>query len=192
MSIFDKLFNKAANAAKESVKSAVSNAGNKKEEFTFAKLPESLDELQALPEAKLDNPFATAALTVVALCVYAADKNIGIEMLNFLKGPRPLSNMEIQFIDDRLRDGKTYVPFSYFKGATPENDYTPDVPYSITVESNAYSDANKGYKKLIIKSGGADTPREVQLRMKGDGQWLLWEQFLLPDIRKPKSADPWA
>ena len=192
MSIFDKLFNKAANAAKESVKSAVSNAGNKKEEFTFAKLPESLDEFKALPEAKLDNPFATAALTVVALCVYAADKNIGIEMLNFLKGPRPLSNMEIQFIDDRLRDGKTYVPFSYFKGATPENDYTPDVPYSITVESNAYSDANKGYKKLIIKSGGADTHREVQLRMKGDGQWLLWEQFLLPDIRKPKSADPWA
>ena len=192
MSIFDKLFNKAANAAMESVKSAVSNAENKKEEFTFAKLPESLDEFKALPEAKLDNPFATAALTVVALCVYAADKNIGIEMLNFLKGPRPLSNMEIQFIDDRLRDGKTYVPFSYFKGATPENDYTPDVPYSITVESNAYSDANKGYKKLIIKSGGADTPREVQLRMKGDGQWLLCEQCLLPDIRKPKSADPWA
>lgn len=192
MSIFDKLFNKAANAAMESVKSAVSNAGNKKEEFTFASLPESLAELKALPEAKLDDPYKTAALTVVALCVYAADKNIGIEMLNFLKGPRPLSNMEIQFIDDRLRDGKTYVPFSYFKGATPENDYTPDEPYSITVESNPYSDANQGYKKLIIKSSGADTPREVQLRMKGDGQWLLWEQFLLPDIRKPKSADPWA
>ena len=192
MSIFDKLFNKAANAATDAVKSAASNVGNKKEEFTFASLPESLDELKALPEAKLDDPYKTAALTVVALCVYAADKNIGIEMLNFLKGPRPLSNMEIQFIDDRLRDGKTYVPFSYFKGATPENDYTPDEPYSITVESNPYSDANQGYKKLIIKSSGADTPREVQLRMKGDGQWLLWEQFLLPDIRKPKSADPWA
>lgn len=192
MSIFDKLFNKAANAATGAVKSAVSNVGNKKEVFTFEKLPESLAELQALPEAKLDDSFATAALTVVALCVYAADKNIGIEMLNFLKGPRPLSNMEIQFIDDRLRDGKSYVPFSYFKGAVPENDYTPDEPYSITVESNAYSNANKGYMKLLIRSGGADTPREVQLRMKGDGQWLLWEQFLLPDIRKPKSADPWA
>ncbi len=192
MSIFDKLFNKAANAAADAVKSAVSNAGNKKEEFIFAKLPESLSELQSLPEAKLDTPFKTAALTVIALCVYAADKNIGIEMLNWLKGPRPLSNVEISFIDDRLRDGKTYVPFSYFKGAKPENDYTPDNPYSITVESNAYSDANPGYMKLLIRSGGADTPREVQMRMKGDGQWLLWEQFLLPDIRKPKSQDPWA
>ena len=192
MSIFDKLFNKAANVAAGAVKTAVSNAASKKEEVTFAKLPESLEELQTLPEAKLDDPYKTAALTVVALCVYAADKNIGIEMLNFLKGPRPLTNHEISFIDDRLRDGKTYVPFSYFKGAKPENDYTPDIPYSITVESDPYSDANEGYKKLIIKSGGADTPREVQLRMKGDGQWLLWEQFLLPDIRAPKSADPWA
>ncbi|MBR5553847.1 MAG: hypothetical protein IKV98_08370 [Clostridia bacterium] len=192
MSIFDKIFNKAANAATNAANNAASNLGNKKEVFTFTALPENLAELQALPEAKLDSPFKTAALTVVALCVYAADKNIGIEMLNFLKGPRPLSNMEIQFIDDRLRDGKTYVPFSYFKGATPENDYTPDTPYSVTVESNVYSEANQGYMKLLIRSGGADTPREVQLRMKGDGQWLLWEQFLLPDIRKPKSADPWA
>jgi len=192
MSIFDKLFNKAANAATRAVKDAVKNLGNKKEEFTFEALPENFSALQALPEAKLDSPFATAALTVVALCAYAADKNTGIEMLNFLKGPRPLSNMEIYFIDDRLRDGKTYVPFSYFEGAKPENDYTPDKPFRITVESNPYSDANEGYMKLFIRSGGADTPREVQLRMKGDGQWLLWDQFLLPDIRVPKSADPWA
>ena len=192
MSIFDKLFNKAADAATGAVKSAVSNAGNKKEEFIFASLPESLDELKALPEAKLDDPYKTAALTVVALCVYAADKNIGIEMLNFLKGPRPLTNMEIQFIDDRLRDGKTYVPFSYFKGATPENDYTPDEPFTVTVESNPYSDDNEGYMKLFIKSGGADIAREVILRLKGDGKWLLWDQMLLPDIRVPKSANPWA
>ena len=192
MSIFDNLFNKATDAAQGAVNKAVNNAASQKEEFTFTSLPESLAELKALPEANLDNPFKTAALTVVALCVYAADKNIGIEMLNFLKGPRPLTNFDISFIDDRLRDGKTYVPFSYFKGATPENNYTPDKPFSITVESNPYSDANEGYKKLIIKSGGADTPRELQLRMKGDGQWLLWEQFLLPDIRAPKSADPWA
>ena len=47
MSIFDKLFNKAANAAADAVKNAVNNMGNKKEEFTFARLPESLDELKA-------------------------------------------------------------------------------------------------------------------------------------------------
>jgi len=184
MGLFDKLKNAASKA--------VSNLGNRSETFTFSALPESLAEMQALPEAKLETPFQTAALTVCALCAYAADKNIGKEMLDWLRGPRPLSNLDVSFINDRLRDGKTYVPFSYFEGATPANDYTPSQPFTVTVSTNAYSDANEGYMKLLIKSGGADTPREVQLRKKGDGTWLLWEQFLLSDIRTPKSADPWA
>ena len=33
--------------------------------------------MQALPEAALDTPFQTAALTVLALCAYAADRQIG-------------------------------------------------------------------------------------------------------------------
>ncbi len=184
MSIFDKI--------KKSAENAVNSVTNKKETFTFASLPESLAEMQSLPEASLDDPYKTAALTVCAICAYAADKNIGTEMLNWLRGPRPLGNAEISFLNDRFRDGKTYVPFSYFKGATPENDYTPDVPFTITIESNPYSDANEGYKKLFVRSSGADNPREIVLRKKGDGKWLLWEQIILVGIRDPKSADPWA
>jgi len=188
MSIFDKLKKNAVSAAGK----AVQSLGSQRETFTFQALPESLAQMQALPEAALDNPFGTAALTVLALCVYAADKNIGIEMLNFLKGPRPLSPMEISFLDDRFRDGKTYVPFSYFNGATPENEYTPSQPFTLTVESNPYSDANAGYKKLFVKSGGADNPREIVLRMTADGKWMLWEQMILVGIREPRSANPWA
>lgn len=187
MSIFDKLKNKATSA----VGKAVSNLGNKKETFTFAALPESLSQMQALPEANLDSPYKTAALTLCALCVYAADKQIGIEMLNWLRGPRPLSNQEISFLNDRFREGVD-VPFSYFKGAVPDNNYTPQQPFTVTVESNPYSDANPGYMKLFLRSGGADNPREVVLRQKGDGQWMLWDQMLLAGIRPPKSADPWA
>ena len=139
----------------------------------------------------MDTPFQTAALTICALCVYAADKEIGAEMLNFLLGPRPLNNVQISFLNDRFREGH-HVPFSYFKGAVPENDYTPDTPFTITIEAGAYSDANEGYKKLYIKSGGADNPREIVLRMRGDGKWFLWEQFLLVGIREAKSDNPWA
>lgn len=188
MSIFDKLLKQSP--APQSA--PVSNGGSSPRTFTFGALPESLAQMQALPEAALSDPFQTAALTLCALCAYAADKNIGIEMLNWLRGPRPLGNFDISFLDDRFRDGKTYVPFSYFKGATPENDYTPAQPFTVTVETNPYSDANPGYKKLFIKSSGADNAREVVLRMKGDGQWLLWDQALLVGIREPKSADPWA
>ena len=187
MSIFDRLKSGATSA----IGKAASSLGNKKETFTFAALPESLAQLQALPEASLDTPYKTAALTLCALCAYAADKQIGTEMLNWLRGPRPLSNQDISFLNDRFRDG-THVPFSYFKGATPANDYTPDQPFTVTVESNPYSDANPGYMKLFLRSGGADNPREVVLRQKGDGQWLLWDQFLLVGVRQPKSADPWA
>lgn len=187
MSIFDKL--------KKNVQSAVKNATtsplSSEETFTFAALPESLGEMKSLPESNLSSPFATAALTVCALCVYPADKQIGTEMLNFLRGPRPLSTYDISFLNDRFIDGH-HVPFSYFKGAVPENDYTPDTPFTITVTSGPYSDANEGYKKLYIKSGGADSPREIVLRQLGDGRWMLWDQFLLLSIRKPKSDDPWA
>lgn len=187
MSIFDKLKKNVQTA----VKAATGNAFASEQTFTFASLPESLSEMKALPEASLDSPFATAALTVCALCAYAADKSIGTEMLDFLRGPRPLSNYDISFLNDRFSDGH-HVPFSYFKGAVPGNDYTPDVPFTLTVTSGAYSDANEGYKKLFIKSGGADSPREIVLRQLGDGRWMLWDQFLLVSIRKPKSEDPWA
>ena len=186
MSIFDKLKKNAQTA----VKSAAASAFASEETFTFAALPESVAEMKALPEASLASPFATAALTVCALCVFAADKQIGTEMLNFLRGPRPLSNHDISFLNDRFSDGH-HVPFSYFKGAVPANDYTPDTPFIITVTSGLYSDANEGYKKLYIKSGGADSPREIVLRRLGDGRWMLWDQFLLLSIRKAKSDDPW-
>jgi hypothetical protein len=124
MSIFDKL-KKASGSAVKNAAPAIKNAlSSKKETFTFTALPESLSQMQALPEASLDTPFKTAALTVCALCAYGADKNIGKEMLDWLRGPRPLSPMDISFLNDRFRDGKAYVPFSYFKGARPENDYT--------------------------------------------------------------------
>lgn len=189
MSIFDKLKNTKTDPAAAPAGSAVSESVT----FTFAALPESLAQMQALPEASLDTPYKTAALTVLALCAYAADKSIGTEMLNWLRGPRPLGGQDISFLNDRFRDGKTYLPFTYFEGSVPENDYTPAEPYRITVVSNHVSGAEAGYMKFFIPCGGADDPRPVKLRQRGsDGKWFLWEQYLLTAVRTPKSADPWA
>ena len=186
MSIFDRLRKVATAAPTETNAPIVKNKS-----FSFMALPESLAEMQALPEAALEDPFQTAALTVCALCAYAADKCIGTKMLNWLRGPRPLSPHDLSFLNDRFRDGIN-IPFSYFKGAVPDNDYTPSQPFTLTIEAGIYADANPGYKKLHIRSGGADNPREVVLRQKGDGTWLLWDQFLMVGIRQAKSEDPWA
>ena len=159
--------------------------------ITFYDLPETLEAFKVMAEAKQDTPFGTAALTVLAFCVYPENKELSLQMLDFLRGPRPLSVMDKQFIADRFRD-KDYVPRSYFEGATPENNYQPSAPYTITVSENPYSYQNEGYATLYVTSGGADSPRSVQLRLAKDGKWYLWEQYLLADIRKPESENPWA
>lgn len=162
----------------------------KTETFEFSEIPSTLDELKLLPEAKLETPFMTAALTVLALCRYEKDVNSAIEMINFLKGPVDLTEYDKQFLRDRLK-GKSYVPRSYFEGTSPENDYTPPVPLTIKVFEYAYSYSEDGYAMLEIRSSGADSPRQIKLRKKGN-EWFLWQQYLLPDIRTPKKDDAWA
>ena len=158
--------------------------------FEFSEIPSTLDELKSLPEAKLETPFMTAALTVLALCRYEKDVNSAIEMINFLKGPVDLTEYDKQFLRDRLK-GKSYIPRSYFEGTSPENDYTPPVPLTIKVFEYAYSYSEDGYAMLEIRSSGADSPRQIKLRKKGN-EWFLWQQYLLPDIRTPKKDDVWA
>ena len=158
----------------------------------FAALPVDLDALKALPEASLDSPYKTAALVIAALCRFEADENAAHEMLDFLKGPEALSNLEKQFLRDRL-SGKAYKSFSFFAGATPENGYTPSEPYEITVSSNPYSFETENWATVYVQSGGADSPRPIKLRKKpSTGQWFLNEVQCLSDIRVPKADDPWA
>ena len=190
MSILNSIFK---SRAPEEVGTAEGDFTEKKAErveVAFATMPRDLTEMLKLPEARLTNPFHTAALTVCAFCAYTEDSGRGIEMLNYLKGPRELSIYDKQFIKDRL-EGKKHIPFSYFKGAYPENEYMPSKPCIIEVQSNAYSYTEEDYAKLYVQSGGADSLRSITLRKKGE-QWFLWEQMILADIRKPRSADPWA
>ncbi len=186
MGLFDSLKNTAAAAA-----AAPEQGGNKTVEVVFAALPETPEQFKALPQAAMTSPFDTAALTVLALCFYPQDREASLAMLVFLRGPRPLSNYDKQFIRDRFMD-KDYVPRSYFKGATPQNNYLPAEPYTVRVSENPYSYQNQGYSKLFVTSGGADSPREITLRLAKDGKWYLWEQFILAGIRAPESEDPWA
>ena len=180
------------NLKRQAAKQTGDSVGNRSYTVTLQQLPVNLAQLQAMPEASLQKPEHTAALTVAVLCVYPVNPAAALEMLNYLQGPRGVTPYDKQFLADRFRD-KDYVPRSYFAGAAPQNNYEPSEPYTITVFENPYSRGQDGYLTLYIRSGGADSPRQIKLRNKpSTGQWFLWEQFLLADIRQPVSADPWA
>jgi len=165
--------------------------GNAFRDIVFPSLPETPEQFKALPQAAMATPFDTAALTVLALCYYPQNRELSLELLDYLRGPRLLSPYDKQFIRDRFMD-KDYVPRSYFTGAVPQNDYQPAQPYTVRVSENPYSYSEPNYAKMYLTSGGADSPRYVQLRLAKDGKWYLWEQFLLSDIRPPESSNPWA
>lgn len=159
--------------------------------ITFEELPKTAEQLRAMPQMTQKDPFEVAALVAAVLCRYEESPQDTIDMLNVLRGSRQMSPYDVQFLRDRLA-GKGYVPRSYFAGAAPDNNYTPTVPYTIQVSDNLYSytDSLEGYVKLDLRSSGADNPRQVQLRSKGE-QWFLWENFLMADIRAPKNGSEW-
>ena len=184
------LFDSIKNTANQSFSTAASN-GFRSREIVFSNLPDTFEQFTSMPQAALSTPFDTAAMAVLAFCFYPQNSELSLEMVNYLRGSRPLSPMDKSFIKDRFRDSD-YVPRSYFKGATPQNDYQPSQPYTVKVAENPYSYQNQNYAKLFVFSGGADNPRELVMRLAKDGKWYLWEQFILVGIRQPESSDPWA
>ena len=161
-------------------------------DVNISPLPTSVDELKQFDLTKPEN---TVALTIAALCMYPKDRDTCYAMLDYLKGPEDISEYEKQFIRDRFMDGVDYIPRSYFKGATPENDYQgQEGKLEVLEYANSYIDNNQNYRAYWVRSGGADGPREVRVRLKpSTGEWFVnLYEGLLPGIKTPVSRDKWA
>lgn len=165
---------------------------SKSEKFTFFAIPTSVEDLKLLPEASLDTPHKTAALSLAVLCNYERDPEGTYAMLDVLKGPEPLTVAQKQVIKEQLT-GKYYKPFSFFEGAAPFNEYRPSTPYTISIGENPYSYSEENRATLYVVSSGADQKRSIKLRRKpSTGQWFLVDMQCLSDIKKPAADDPWA
>lgn len=84
-------------------------------QVTLNALPASLAEFRNL---SLNTPDEVVAGFLCALNLYVKNPNEGVEAMNLLRGPRPMTPYDSQFLRDRLR-GKEYLPLAYFAGATP-------------------------------------------------------------------------
>ena len=157
---------------------------------TFKQMPQTARDLQALLEVYPQSDARNAgAFFIASLVRYLDSTDDGHEMIDLLRGPRPMNDMDKDFLKDRLRE-KSYLPGAYFEGATPENDYTPDTPWSLLVYDDPMN-AEEGYLYIQVATTGADSRRRITLREK-DGQYYLWEYSnVLTGIRLPASQDPW-
>ena len=161
--------------------------------LTYDKKETSLDELKNVDRT---NPYNVVGEFIRVITDY--NDSDFYDKIQFLQGDfQPMSGVMKQNIKDRMtqNDKYNFIGNSYFKGATPDNDYTPSNPFQIEVFENPYTDENEGYKKLFVRSGGADSERPITLRLAKDGNYYVWSDSfmgLLSDIRQPESSNPWA
>ena len=162
-------------------------------QIIIQKIPESLPEFEALAAGQR-TPEKISALFLCALSLFDRNMADGVSAMNLLRGPKPMTPYDAQFLRDRLR-GKAYLPLAYFEGATPQNGYKPNAPYVLNVLSDPRpQDIEPGYLRAFLKTAGADSPRPMKLRQKAStGEWFLWEySSILSGIRIPAAEDPWA
>ena len=160
-------------------------------QIIIQKIPESLPEFEALAAGQR-TPEKISALFLCALSLFDRNMADGVSAMNLLRGPKPMTPYDAQFLRDRLR-GKAYLPLAYFEGATPQNGYKPNTPYVLNVLSDPRpQDIEPGYLRVFLKTAGADSPRPMKLRQKAStGEWFLWEySSILSGIRIPAAEDP--
>ena len=164
--------------------------------ITYDKLLTNKEELLTIDRT---NPFNVVGAFINTICNYDPNNEEPFfDMLQALMGEyQPISNMMKQQIKDRMTQNNkySYIGKSYFVGATPENDYTPNEVLQIEVKENPYTDQEEGYKRLFVKSGGADSDRPIVLRLAKDGNYYVWSDSfmgILSDIRGLESSNPWA
>ncbi len=132
-------------------------------EVTFYELPTDFEIFTNIAESTLNLPERVAALFILALRIYAVDSELGLQMLSYLRHQEALEPDEIKNLLDTPLKKSRYIPLSYFKGATPQNSYTPDEPYVITVKEDGKKSLKRKYKTLYIGCPGAGIYRPITL-----------------------------
>ena len=162
-------------------------------DIDFKKLLTSYKDLKKIDRT---NPYNVVGMLIHTICNYnPSDTKNFYEMLGYLLGEyQPVSSIMKQNIEDRMlqNDKFDFIGKSYFKDSIPDNDYKVK-EYIIRIEENTKI-KEEGYIRLMLKSGGADSLREVTLRLSKDGNYYIWgDSFmgLLADIRPPESINPW-
>jgi len=105
---------------------------------SFNRFPVSVDEFRQLREQIGGEPHGAIALQVMAYQMFLRDKTIGKECIE-LNNLKANVNSAVTRLTELNRPNDSYArPYqmaAYLKGATWENGYTPDKPYTVTLRT---------------------------------------------------------
>ena len=94
--------------------------------------------------------------------------------------PEKLNPMEIKKLLSDPLNKYHYLPLAFFKGATADNSYTPELPYVVTIKDDRKKSLRRKYKTLYVGCPGAGMYRPVTLERKKRRK-----------INKNLLGDPW-
>ena len=153
----------------------------------FSRLPHSYLRFSEVQQAIGETPEGAAALFILALHVYREYESEGEKCLAdachmSLKAWDVTNNRPVLLkyhMDGVISAVAKYsrLEYAYMNGATPENNYTPDEPYGITVNYDANnSNLESGTVRLYVHTKGADSNRPMTIkREEADGFWRITE-----------------
>ena len=173
--------------------------------FVFQRLPENANELRQIDRSGDNGKFLVLALLAASYAAYTPqDPEICFDMMKVLmnsptlSSAPPFNNFTKDFVRARMmQNGKwAYIGKAYFEGARPENGYTPNRPYAITIREYVYAPQVStlygvplSIEKVVIEFAGADTERQLSVYQDPkDHQWYIWSDSyggFLADIKTP-------
>lgn len=147
---------------------------------TFTNIPSDYEEFESIYTNFLGKtPHGTAAMMTMAMEIYARDRAVGRKCIELINYPSNVNSV-IPRLNDKFGAtpgdsyGQRYLPAAVLKGATPENGYQPQKPYTMEMKASV----NKHQELQIVGSG-----RVVYLYVMGKG-WDT-EQRSVEIIRQP-------
>ncbi len=152
---------------------------------TFTNVPSDYEEFETVYKQFLGKtPHGTAAMMVMAMEIYGRDREVGKQCIELINYPSNVNS-----VISRLKDkygtsayapendsyNQRYLPAAVLKGATPQNGYRPQRPYTVEMKASV----NKHQEMQISGSG-----RVMYVYVMGKG-WDT-EQRSVEIIRQPK------
>ena len=124
-------------------------------EVTFTNIPSNCEEFEALYKEFLGlTPHGVAALMPMAMEMYARDREVGKKCIELI-----CYKSNVSSVIPRLKDkfgavpddsySQRYLPAAVLKGATAQNGYTPQKPYTVEMRASV----NKHQELQIVGSG---------------------------------------